>query len=47
MKPKDFKLFDNGKFNTDFPIEYNLLLGYSTRDYPQQDKKTLTNLKNH
>ncbi len=46
MKPEDFKLFANGKFNTDFPLEYNLILGYSTRDYPKQDRRTL-NLKDH
>ena len=27
-KEEDFKLIENGKFNSNYPVRYNLLLGY-------------------
>lgn len=39
QKIKDFKFMNNGKLNFDFPLSYNLHLGYSDRDYKLEERK--------
>lgn len=35
-KNSDFELIKDGEFKTDWPMGYNLLLGYVNRDYPKK-----------
>ena len=39
MKPADFKLIEDERFNLNWPMSYNFVLGYVDLDYPKKKKK--------
>jgi len=39
QKSKHYKFIDKGIFNFNFPLSYNLYLGYSDRDFKLEERQ--------